>query len=155
MCILLPSQTLTNPCANREDAYHCCTGNNKGSASRHPATQPEAAWTPYFLAEKPTSHTQALFFLGIGSRTFFVSAVNSPRAACQSVCPCLILKMCSGFSKGRYLTSQSRQRLGSDPEDHETGFPGNVLEQSLQEAASLLLPRVGLSSANSLRPHGL
>ena len=70
---------------------------------------------------------------------FSVSAFNSPGAACQSVRPCLILKMCSGFSKGQYLISQSREWQGSDPEDHGTGFPGNLLEQSLQEAVSLLL----------------
>ena len=88
---------------------------------------------------------------------FSVSAFNSPGAACQSVRPCLILKMCSGFSKGQYLTSQSREWQGSDPGDHGTGFPGNLLEQSLQEAVSLSVSCyvLELNCANSLQPPGL
>ena len=58
--------------------------------------------------------------------------------------------MRSGFSKGRYLTSQSQERQGSDPEDHGTGFPGNVLEQSLQEAASPFLLCVSHSAVPTL-----
>ena len=51
------------------------------SASRHPAVDPEAAWSLHFLAWKPTSCPQTLFSPGFGSRMFSVSAITAHSAA--------------------------------------------------------------------------
>lgn len=50
LCMLLPSQTLASPCANRKNSAIVVSETTKVSASRHPAMDPEVAWMLCFLA---------------------------------------------------------------------------------------------------------